>query len=115
MEKELLECRQRQEFAAGVAFCLLRTWAGWAQGDAKDLFLGRFLREVVPLPMAMAHVVFFDERFEALGAGDVVFGWLMDDVVRCEFAGVVDDGDFAAGANVVSRVEDGESWLAAEI
>jgi mono/diheme cytochrome c family protein len=28
-------------FAAGVTFCLLSAWVGWAQGDAKDLFLDK--------------------------------------------------------------------------
>ena len=29
------------KFAAGVTVCLLSAWAGWAQGDAKDLFLDK--------------------------------------------------------------------------
>ena len=29
------------KLAAGVTFCLLSAWAGWAQGDAKDLFLDK--------------------------------------------------------------------------
>src|SRR5580658_9235897 len=30
-----------KKFAAGAAFCLLSAWAGWAQSDAKDLFLDK--------------------------------------------------------------------------
>ena len=29
------------KFAAGVTLCLLSAWAGWGQGDAKDLFLDK--------------------------------------------------------------------------
>ncbi len=29
------------KIAVGVTFCLLSAWAGWAQGDAKDLFLDK--------------------------------------------------------------------------
>jgi mono/diheme cytochrome c family protein len=29
------------KFAVGVTFCFFSAWAGWAQGDAKDLFLDK--------------------------------------------------------------------------
>ncbi len=29
------------KFAAGLTFCLLSAWVGWAQGDAKDLYLDK--------------------------------------------------------------------------
>ena len=29
------------KLAAGVTLCLFSAWAGWAQGDAKDLFLDK--------------------------------------------------------------------------
>ena len=48
-----------------------------------------------------ADVVFRDQRFQGpLGAGDVVLGLeRINDVVAEKFAGVVDDGDLAAGAD----------------
>ena len=61
--------------------------------------------------MAMARTLYFAiSAFKrALGAGDVVLGLeRIDDVVAEEFAGVVHDGDLAAGADAGVESEHGE-------
>ena len=56
------------------------------------------------------HVEFLDQGFQrALRAGDVVLRLeRVDDIVAQEFAGVVDDGDLAAGADAGVESEYGE-------
>ena len=58
-------------------------------------------REAVPLPMAMARTLCLrDQRGEGVGGSGrrVLGGVEVEDVVGEELAGLVDDGDLAAGA-----------------